>query len=109
MSKLKPMRFERDKHGSWVHPVYEETWRELFGDVERLTVEQAATFMDALGVDLKHLTLESDPNITLDAWKNIHEEVDLSNWCPKIPEGYFEAGYWFTEDDAVAVFAKERI
>lgn len=109
MSKLKltPMQFERDQYGSWTHPVYAETWRELFGDAECLTTGEASLFMKTLGVDLKHLTLDSDPNVSLEEWERMHEEVDLSDWNPEVPEGYFEVGYWFTEDDAVAVFAKE--
>lgn len=108
MTKLKPMKFERDQYGSWIHPVYAETWEVLFEDIEWLNTEQAETFKNALGVDFKYLQLESDPNISYEEWDRMHKECDLSKWNPEIPEGYFEVGYWFTEDDAVAVFAKEK-
>lgn len=110
MSKLKltPMPFERDYCGCWVHPTYTETWEKLFGDTECLERDEYELLLKTLGVDLKYLTLDSDPNVSLEEWERMHEEVDLSDWNPEVPEGYFEVGYWFTEDDAVAVFAKEK-
>ena len=109
MTKLKPMKFERNQYGCWMHPVYGETWKELFGDErEWLSGEQAELFKTTLGVDLKFLELECDKNVSIEEWDRMHKELDLSKWTPEIPEGYFEVGYWFTEDDAVAVFAQEK-
>lgn len=108
MAKLKPMKVERDQYGCWIHPVYNETWNELFEDCERLNTEHAKLLNDTLGVYFKYTKLGDDPKISYEEWERMHEECDLSNWKPKLPKGYFEVGYWFTEDDAVAVFAKEK-
>ena len=91
--KLQPLPVERDAYGQWVHPVYQEEWYKTFED-DSPTEDQVDEFLLSLGVTVKTLHLEDDA-------------VDLKDWNPEVPEGYFLVGIWDTEDTPVAVFAKE--
>ena len=91
--KLQPLPVDRDAFGQWVHPVYQEEWYKTFED-DSPSEAQVDEFLLSLGVTVKTLHLEDDA-------------VDLTDWNPEIPEGYFLVGIWDTEDTPVAVFAKE--
>lgn len=91
--KLQPLPVERDAYGQWVHPIYLEEWYKTFED-DSTTEDKVDEFLSCLGVTVKTLHLEDI-------------EVDLADWNPEIPEGYFLVGIWDTFDTPVAVFAKE--
>ena len=105
--RLEPVEVIRDGMGQFVHPTYHKYWADCFGDVEHITNEQYHNMLDELGVVAKHIYLSCD-DIDYETVDHLMEQADITEWNPTIPEGYFVVGYWFTEDDAVAVFAKHK-
>ena len=108
IKQLKPVEVVRDSYGEFVHPEYQKYWYDNFDGADRITKEQSNNLLNDLNVEIKTTKLEDDTSVSEEILEEIMESCNLSKWTPETPEGYFVVGYWFNEDSAVAVFAKEK-
>jgi len=106
IKQLTPAEIKRDDCGQWIHPELAKYWDDNFGnDVEQVSKEQWNELKRYFNIETINIFLES--SVSSDDWEKMMDDCDISKWHPIAPHGFFLIDTHFTEDDAVALFARE--
>ena len=105
-NQLKPVDVVRDELGQWIHPEYLK-YLETFDDTEFIVQEQWDEFKRYFNIQT--VTLWLSASVSYDEFEEIiaMENSDLSKWEPIAPTGFFLIDISYTEEDAIAIFARE--
>ena len=107
MSKLlEPMEIIRDETGSWINPGYLEYINKLDSQNDYLTREEWSALKNHFNIDTVTIWMES--NINGDDWEKMMDDCDITKWDPIAPTGFFLIDIGFGEDDAYAIFARNK-
>ena len=104
--KLEPMKVVRDQMGTWTHPVYSEYMNKHLENDEYVSREEWEKFKSYFGVDTALFWMESSVNS--DDWETMMDDCDITQWDPIAPNGFFLIDINFSEDDAYAIFARNK-
>lgn len=103
--QLEPAEIIRSEMGTWTHPVYSQ-YLETLGDSEFISQEQWSDFKKHFDIDTVTLWMESSVNS--DDWEIMMDNTDITKWDPIAPTGFFLIDISFSEDDAYAIFARNK-
>lgn len=106
LKKLEPMDVIRSEMGTWTHPVYMEYINEELGDIEFMTKDEWDSLRNHFNVDTVTFWMESSVNS--DDWETMMDDCDITKWNPIAPNGFFLIDINFSEDDAYAIFARNK-
>ena len=106
MNKLEPMEVIRTEMGTWTHPEYEKYLAEKFDNAEWIDQKDWYNFRKELNIDTVTFWMES--TINSDDWEIMMDECDITKWDPIAPNGFFLIDINFSEDDAYAIFARNK-
>lgn len=104
INQLKPVEVVRDEYGSWIHPEYRKYLDEHHENQEWLSQSEWDAIKRHFNIETVSFYLESCTS--MDDWEKMMENADLTDWKPIAPNGFFLMDIHFTEDDAIAVFAR---
>ena len=104
--QLEPMEIIRSEMGTWTHPVYMEYNNEVLGDIEFMTKDEWDALRNHFNVDTVTFWMESSVNS--DDWETMMDDCDITKWNPIAPNGFFLIDINFSEDDAYAIFARNK-
>ena len=104
--QLEPMEIIRSEMGTWTHPVYMEYSNEVLGDIEFMTKDEWDALRNHFNVDTVTFWMESSVNS--DDWEIMMDDCDITKWDPIAPNGFFLIDINFSEDDAYAIFARNK-
>jgi hypothetical protein len=107
INKLEPMDIIRNEMGTWTHPVYSEYLANNLSDQEYITVGEWEDLKNHFNIDTVTFWMESCVNI--DDWEEMNDSADISKWNPIAPNGFFLIDIHFGEDDAYAIFARNKL
>ena len=105
-NKLEPQEIVRSEMGTWTHSVYADHMNSTFGDKEFATKDEWEAFKNSLSIETVTLWMESSVNP--DDWEIMMDACDISKWDPIAPNGFFLIDINFSEDDAYAIFARNK-
>ncbi|WP_313390400.1 hypothetical protein [Acinetobacter sp.] len=105
-SKLGPTEIVRGEMGTWTHPVYSKYMNEHLENEEYVSREEWEKFKSHFGVDTVMFWMESLVNS--DDWEIMMDDCDITKWDPIAPNGFFLIDINFSEDDAYAIFARNK-
>ncbi len=103
--QLKPAEIIRDEYGQWIHPEISKYWDDNFGYAEYIKSEDWERLKNYFNIQT--VAFHLDGSVSDDDYEKMMDECDLSKWDPIAPTGFFLMSISFTEDDAVAIFARE--
>ena len=103
--KIEPTEVIRSEMGTWTHPVYSQ-YLETFGDAEFISQEQWDALKKHFNIDTVTLWMES--SVSGDDWEVMMDNTDITKWEPIAPNGFFLIDINFSEDDAYAIFARNK-
>lgn len=106
INQLKPTEIVRDEYGSWIHPEYQKYLDQHHENQEWLSQDEWNEVKRYFNIETVQFYLEAC--VSEDTWEKMMDDTDLSEWNPVAPDGFFLMDIHFTEDDAVAVFAREK-
>ena len=104
--QLEPMEIIRSEMGTWTHPVYQSYLDEAIGDKEYISLGDWCDFKTKFNVDTVIFWMESSVNS--DDWETMMDNTDITKWNPIAPNGFFLIDINFSEDDAYAIFARNK-
>ena len=107
INQLKPAEIVRDEYGSWIHPEYSKYLDQHHKNQEWLSQDEWNQVKRYFNIETVQFYLEAC--VSEDTWEKMMDDTDLSEWNPVAPDGFFLMDIHFTEDDAVAVFAREKL
>jgi hypothetical protein len=84
-NQLKPCEVVRNRFGCWVHPVYIK---------RHFNIETVTFWMES--------------SVNSDDWETMMDDCDITKWEPIAPNGFFLIDINFSEDDAYAIFARNK-
>lgn len=105
-NKLEPTEIVRGEMGTWTHPVYSKYMNEHLKNEEYVSREEWEKFRNHFGVDIVMFWMESLVNP--DDWEIMMDDCDITKWDPIAPNGFFLIDINFSEDDAYAIFARNK-
>lgn len=103
--QLEPAEIIRSEMGTWTHPVYSQ-YLETFGDAEFISQEQWDALKKHFNIDTVTLWMES--SVSGDDWEVMMDNTDITKWDLIAPTGFFLIDINFSEDDAYALFARNK-
>lgn len=106
MNKLEPMEVARSEIGTWSHPIYTDYINQIMGDLEYISRSGWDAFKNRFNVDTVTFWMESSVNS--DDWESMMDDCDITKWEPIAPNGFFLIDINFSEDDAYAIFARNK-
>ena len=106
VKKLEPMDVIRSEMGTWTHPVYSEYLDKNLENEEYVSREEWEKFKNHFNVDTVTFWMESSVNS--DDWEIMMDNTDITKWNPIAPNGFFLIDINFSEDDAYAIFARNK-
>lgn len=104
--QLEPMDIIRSEMGTWSHPVYTDYINKIMGDLEYISRSGWDAFKSHFDVDTVTFWMES--SINSDDWEIMMSDYDITKWEPIAPNGFFLIDINFGEDDAYAIFARNK-
>lgn len=105
INQLKPVEIIRDDCGFWIHPEFRDYLNKHHENQEYISQEEWDELKRYFNIQTVNIYLET--NVSGDDWEVIMDSCDLSKWNPIAPNGFFLIDINYTEDDAVAIFARE--
>lgn len=105
-NKLEPMENVRSEMGTWTHPIYSKYMNEHLENEEYVSREEWEKFKNHFNVDTVTFWMESSVNS--DDWEIMMDNTDITKWNPIAPNGFFLIDINFSEDDAYAIFARNK-
>lgn len=105
-NKLEPMEIVRGEMGTWTHPDYAKYLAEKFEDAEWIDQKDWDELKHHFDIDT--VTLWMEGCINSDDWETMMDACDITNWDPIAPNGFFLIDIHFSEDDAYALFARNK-
>lgn len=105
-NKLEPTEIVRSEMGTWTHPDYAKYMNEHLENEEYVSREEWEKFKSHFGVDT--VTLWMEGCINSDDWETMMDDCDITKWDPIAPNGFFLIDINFSEDDAYAIFARNK-
>ena len=105
-NKLEPMEIVRSEMGTWTHPIYGAYLDKVFGDKEYISLGDWCAFKTQFNIDTVIFWMEGSVNS--DDWEIMMDGCDITKWDPIAPNGFFLIDINFSEDDAYAIFARNK-
>ena len=105
INQLKPADIVRDESGFWSHPEFSDYLEKHHENQEWISQAEWDELKLYFNIQTVNIYLES--SVSEDDWEQMMDDCDLSIWDPIAPNGFFLIDINFTEDDAVAIFARE--
>lgn len=105
-NKLEPQEIVRSEMGTWTHSVYAYHINSTFGEKEFATKDEWEAFKNLLSIET--VTLWMEGSVNGDDWEIMMDACDISKWNPIAPNGFFLIDINFSEDDAYALFARNK-
>lgn len=98
--KIMALPVERDQHGYWTHPLYNE----FCDGRESISPSEFNAWLDNNGLDWKVVYRDED-DVDPDV-----DGYDISTWEPESPvgEGWFVGSIHDTEDGAVCIWLRKK-
>ena len=106
INQLKPVEIVRDEIGAWSHPDYCAYLDKYHADEESISKKDWDEMLRYFNIETVIFFLES--SVSSDDWEIMMDECDISKWNPIAPNGFFLMDIHFGEDDAYAIFAREK-
>ncbi|WP_166167917.1 hypothetical protein [Acinetobacter sp. SA01] len=106
VKQLEPMDVIRSEMGTWTHPVYSAYMGENLGNKEYISPGEWEDFKRHFNIDTVTFWMES--SINYDDWEAMMDDCDITKWNPIAPNGFFLIDINFSEDDAYAIFARNK-
>ncbi|EXE11919.1 hypothetical protein J559_3178 [Acinetobacter sp. 983759] len=106
IKNLEPMEIIRNEMGTWTHPVFSEYMNEHLENEEYVSADEWKKFKNHFDVDTVTFWMESSVNS--DDWEVMMDDSDITKWEPIAPNGFFLIDINFSEDDAYAIFARNK-
>ena len=106
IKQLEPAEIIRSEMGTWTHPVYSNYLGEtLYGKehIGRGEWEQLKNHFN-----IQTVTYWMEGHVNPDDWEKMMDASDISGWDPIAPIGFFLIDIHFSEDDAYALFARNK-
>lgn len=104
--QLEPAEITRSEMGAWTHPEYAKYLAEKFEDAEWIDQKDWDELKRHFNIDTVTLWMESLVNS--DDWEAMMDDRDITKWDPISPNGFFLIDIHFSEDDAYALFARNK-
>lgn len=105
IKQLEPVEVVRDEYGCWMHPEFREYLDKHHYNQEQLSEDEWESLKRHFNIQTVNFYL--DGSVSPDDWEQMMDEPNLSKWDPIWPDGFFLIDIGFTEDDAIAIFARE--
>ena len=105
INQLKPVDIVRHESGFWSHPEFNAYFDKHHENQECIFQAEWVELKRYFNIQTVNIYLES--SVSSDEWEQMMDDCDLSKWDPIAPNGFFLIDINFTEDDAVAIFARE--
>ena len=106
IKQLEPMDVIRSEMGTWSHPIYMACIDKIIGDREYISRSGWDAIKKHFNVDTVTFWMESSVNS--DDWEIMMDGCDITKWEPIAPNGFFLIDINFSEDDAYAIFARDK-
>lgn len=106
VKQLEPAEVVRDECGQWAHPDYVAYLEKHHSNQEWLSEDEVAELKRYFNIDTVSIWMESSVNS--DDWEIMMDSADITKWDPLAPTGFFLIDIYFSEDDACAIFARNK-
>lgn len=103
---LEPMDIARCKMGTWINPFFDSYLNEVIGDKKFISQSEWDDMKKHFNIDTVTIWMES--SINSDDWEKMMDDCDITKWDPIAPTGFFLIDIGFSEDDAYAIFARNK-
>ncbi|MCU4309532.1 hypothetical protein [Acinetobacter radioresistens] len=103
---LEPIEIIRSEMGTWTHPAFSEYMNENLKNEEYVSSDEWKKFKNHFDVDTVTFWMES--SVSPDDWEIMMDDSDITKWEPIAPNGFFLIDINFSEDDAYAIFARNK-
>lgn len=104
--QLEPAEIVRSEMGTWTHPEYSKYLAEKFDGKERISRDEWDELKRHFNIDTVTLWMEGSANP--DDWEIMMDDCDITKWDLIAPNGFFLVDINFSEDDAYAIFARNK-
>ena len=104
--KLEPTEIVRGEMGTWTHPVYSKYLSENLDGKERVDRDEWEQLKSYFGIQT--VTYWMEGHVNPDDWERMMDASDITDWDPIAPTGFFLIDIHFSEDDAYALFARNK-
>lgn len=106
VKRLEPAEIIRDEMGTWIHPVYSSYLSKNLDGKEYISRDE----WDELKrhFNIQTVTFWMEGHVNPDDWEAMMDTCDISKWNPTAPNGFFLIDMNFSEDDAYALFARNK-
>lgn len=104
--QLEPAEIIRSEMGTWTYPEYANYLAEKFNGAEFINQSE----WDELKrhFNIQTVTFWAEGHVTPDEWETMMDACDITKWNPIAPSGFFLIDINFSEDDAYALFARNK-
>lgn len=104
--QLEPAEIIRSEMGTWTHPEYAKYLTEKFDGKECISRDE----WDELKrhFNIQTVTFWMEGHVNPDDWETMMDACDITKWNPIAPNGFFLIDIHFSEDDAYALFARNK-
>lgn len=106
IKQLEPAEIIRSEIGTWTHPEYAKYLDKEFQGAEWINQEDWDQLEKHFNIDTVKFWMEG--SVSEDDWEAMMGAGDITNWDPIAPNGFFLIDIHFSEDDAYAIFAREK-
>ena len=106
LKQLEPAEIVRSEMGTWTHPEYSKYLTEKFDGAEWIDQKDWDELKRYFNIDTVTLWMEGCVNG--DDWEAMMDDCDITKWDPIAPNGFFLIDIHFGEDDAYALFARNK-
>lgn len=106
VKQLEPAEIIRSEMGTWTHPEYAKYLAEKFDDAEWIDRKDWGELKRHFNIDTATFWMEG--HVNPDDWETMMDACDISKWNPIAPNGFFLISIHFSEDDAYALFARNK-
>lgn len=106
IKQLEPAEIVCSEMGTWTHPDYVAYLDNHHSNQEWLSEDEVTELKRYFNIDTVTLWMES--SINSDDWEIMMDDSDITKWDPIAPTGFFLIDINFSEDDAYAIFARNK-
>lgn len=104
--QLEPVEIIRGEMGTWTHPVYSSYVSENLDGKEYISRDEWDQLKNHFNIQT--VTYWMEGHVNPDEWEKMMDACDISTWDPIAPHGFFLIDIHFGEDDAYALFARNK-
>lgn len=104
--QLEPAEIIRGEMGTWTHPVYSNYVSENLDGKEHISRDEWDQLKNHFNIQT--VTFWMEGHVSPDDWETMMDDCDITKWNPIAPNGFFLIDIHFGEDDAYALFARNK-